>query len=306
MKHGRSIVLLLLSWWCLFRLLRSYPTASTVGDDFIVRDDGGCRSRDYVRHQQQFTNNSTSSSVTPGIVLFYHIAKTGGTTIRRNFAPLDHVHYVLAKGIPEKQIEAVLNGKQQNKKTILFVEFHKDSSGVPQLAGYIQDWRRRSQQRNIRFFAFTLLRDPIALHVSAYTFLHPEAMGNSDRSSGPALEEQLLEGARPNRQCRVLYHGQGPVALTTAVVSARECEQVRHHLCHDWDWVGTTEQLNTSTFPILYQFIHYTTRPEHVVVKSANVQPKTFSISNHTRQRLEQLSRLDQTLYNVFSEHTDG
>ena len=289
MKHARSIVLVLLSAVCLAHVLRYHPTATL--SDSVVHQTTGCRSR---RQHDLQPNSNVSRTSAKGIVLFYHIAKTGGTTIRRNFARAGNVHYVLAKGIPEKQIDAVFTHKR--RKRVLFVEFHKDSPGLPQLDRYVHEWRLRSQQLQIPFFAFTLLRDPVSLHVSAYTFFH-----HKGTSSGRSDSQLIVESAVPNRQCRVLFHGQGGTA-NLPDVTADNCRQVQQHLCSNWDWVGSTESLNSSTFPMLYIRIHREPWSQQHVVVSANVQHKNYSFSKQTRQKLERLSRLDRELYNAFRE----
>lgn len=302
-----------------------------------TRLDNKCRSR-----QRPALFNSSSSlgggddddDDDGAVILFYHIAKTGGTTIRRAFAgTTSHVKYVLAKGVPHRQVGAFLErqkhrGMRQSgshgskRRMVLFIEFHGISPGLSELSKWMPIWRSQCEEQNLRFFAFTLLRDPVALHISAFTFFHhrddDDPMTKTSSTNTPSKQEQLLlQTALPNRQCRVLHHGQGRKQraphLHSAVTPA-QCHSVQHHLCRDWDWVGTTEQLSASTLPALVSLVHgasSSTAPSSPLLATtttassiapANVQNRTVTVSHEVRQRLQDLSALDWELYRFFQQ----
>ena len=311
-QRCRSIALLgILVVW----LTRWLPLELLLPASLTERRDNKCTSK-----QMPFFHNNMTQGDNGAVILFYHIAKTGGTTIRRAFANVSHVRYVLAKkNVPHRQVDAFLKVQQNNKhngitrRKVLFLEFHGISPGLSELSERIISWRSQCTEKNIRFFAFTLLRDPVALHISAFTFFRHDdnkAMARNTSSSFALLQDQLLQTALPNRQCGVLHHGQGnKLSPSLSAVTSAQCDNVRQHLCREWDWVGTTEQLNTSTLPALHSIVHGTSAEVATVssinIASANVQNWTVTVSQDTRQRLQNLSILDWELYKFFQKVTE-
>jgi len=255
-----------------------------------------------------YYNHTLPSFNDSGVILFYHLAKTGGVTIRNIMKDMEHVEFLRASNTSEfehisENISMILNRTTQPK--ILFVELHAGQSlpGLAELSPIMQQWHRLSQQHDIPFFAFTLLRDPIHVHVSAFLFFHLlrcTASWCSVRKSRPS-EKNLLNSITPNRLCSSLARGQDHEDLIYQNVSAGECLEVEKLLRQDWNWVGTTEEISTTTLPMVFEMLHYI--PKNTT--SSNVSSRgdllnVKNISQATRMALKNQSKLDYKLYNAF------
>jgi len=85
----------------------------------------------------------------------------------------NYLEVFLEKAVPK--INNYLSSPNNNGK-ILFVEVHgMDNYHAQELEPYLHAWRQRSQETQVPFFAFTILREPIAEQVSFFNFyfLHP-------------------------------------------------------------------------------------------------------------------------------------
>ena len=179
-----------------------------------------------------------------GVVAFYHVAKTGGSTIRGFLERLSRersseFRYIRFTNGPDRNIQAtnettttsgsrcVPSGRKKSKmrtfhesiktrllsnstepqKTLLF-KWHGESMGLKNLAPYIQQWRSMSHTHNTPFFAFALVRDPIPFAVSCFKFFHLgcELSWCEHDQYDNATEDNLLLSVKPNQQCFLLTH----------------------------------------------------------------------------------------------------
>ena len=91
----------------------------------------------------------------------------------------DKVNYVTANTLEVfqqktvSQVNYYLQSKNHTKGKVLFIEVHgMDNYHVLELEPYLHYWRELSKQSGVPFFAFTLLREPISLHVSFFNFYY--------------------------------------------------------------------------------------------------------------------------------------
>jgi hypothetical protein len=101
-----------------------------------------------------------------GVVVFNHIAKTGGTTIRENFSKLPNVEWQFVGGLDDlltysKEVDHRLTSKIKDNK-ILFLELHGPVPGMFTLHDFLDRWQRIAEKEGTSFFAFTMVRDPVA------------------------------------------------------------------------------------------------------------------------------------------------
>lgn len=238
-----------------------------------------------------------------GLVIFYHLPKTGGTFIRDTLInanmPVERVFstkQLLGNKYGER-IQKLLSGETTE---LLVLELHGRFVGIPQLP--IRQWRDTALRHNVPFFAFTLLRDPVAFHDSYFSFFHRK--GCQYRWCEPITydemsESHLLESLVPNKQCELLYHGQLELKWNVTedrTVTKRQCDTVEKLLRNDWDWVGTTEQVSTSTIPKLFQLLLHQEPPPSVSAVAFVRQAKVVhSVTTTTAIRAR--SWMDERLY---------
>lgn len=92
-------------------------------------------------------------------------------------------------------------------------------------------------------------------------FHHPECHFNwCERQTFNTTEENLVKSAVPNRQCLTYSRGQHeakPFGKTLGPdINKMDYRQVHDRLWNDWDWVGLTEELNSTTLPMLSHMLH--------------------------------------------------
>ena len=126
---------------------------------------------------------------------------------------------------------ATLNIAEKEKKLIL-LELHVEHPApnfpsLVELAPMIQHWRKEADNRNVGFFAFTMVREPVAHALSFFNFFH---VGHNDDRPPPTLIDHdywnpfqplnmsesnfLHSNYMNNRQCRML--GSDPEATKSA------------------------------------------------------------------------------------------
>jgi hypothetical protein len=252
-----------------------------------------------------------------GMVVFYHIAKTGGTTVRELFTKRTDYWRVCNHSqllTMNAQLPQLLQQQQPRTKT-LFLELHVGGEMyLPGMAGlhpYLVHWRSLAQRHDMPFFAFCLLREPASYHKSYYTFFHAERCTKSfcEKPKFANLSDQtLIQTAVPNQQCHTLVYGQylgnhePPLDTVHPPVTRDECwSTVNMFLQHDWDHVGRTEDLSNLILPALSKLLmlnHSQQITNKIYNKGSNWVKKEFEIQNQTRDYLRyNLSNLDLELY---------
>jgi hypothetical protein len=246
-----------------------------------------------------------------GVVLFHHIAKTGGITIRKTF---DRRHGILMKRgrtrigmikdvIPDiKEMLGSNNTKFiRSPKKILFVELHGyDIPGLMTWSSKINSWRKLAAANNRSFFMFSLLREPISAQVSYFNFFNvPPCNGTwCLEQYHNATESDFLGALHPNNQCRsfVRFPQYGPPPNQT------ECNAAYDWILQNMDWIGTMEEMNTVTLPLLsHMLLGSATKIGEI--KMHNVQQekpnriRVSDLSDAALQVVKNATALDQELY---------
>ncbi|CAB9506790.1 expressed unknown protein [Seminavis robusta] len=220
------------------------------------------------------------------MIVFLNIPWTGGNIIRQLFRHHRDWRYIHPMPMPPQSSNDEITSTLQNwiPGTKLFYEHMiVDGENEPSMMDWkvrddLNRWRAMARIRNIPFFAFTIVRNPIGFVASQFR----EAKRGSSGGDGPTSEQEFLHLVQPNPQCssycaRRCSHEitsshnnrshstqQDPhnnqQVLIEAPSDLQKCKAVYDALKQDLDWIGTTERLSRETLPILQQMI-------------ANVQP---------------------------------
>lgn len=252
---------------------------------------------------------------TGGLVVFLHVAKTGGTSIRKDFETMAKVKRVLDEKQLSGEAAAKIDWHLSKENTVnqtMLLELH-GGHGEPmtifQIHPYLQKWKSQAAANNKQVFVFTLLREPVSFHVSYFNFFrHPNC--KSAWCETPLMEiteENLLTSMIGNHQCQYLARPYNNDVNTAVPVSQHECEAVYEILKSDLDWIGTTEDMQDITLPLLSFML------------SGNAEAgRKMKVQNHRRGKLSRhslqetsvsrirlASRYDQYLYErARSEYT--
>ena len=250
-----------------------------------------------------------------GVVLFWHVYKTGGTTIRLNFRRLPTVEFVRVKtrrsfdNIALPMISQRLARARAYKKP-LFVEVHVEApdDAFPTLLSLrqqLREWKAISAKSGVPFFSFTLLREPFSFGLSFFNMFHA-VQKKYDWNPFELLEptdENLKKSFVWNRQCLILgLTGDG--ISRDKIPTASVCRQVKEMLLHDLDWVGTTENLQTETLPLLtHLLLQNVSVGQSMASFRPVVEPKRSlsraNITDATKRYILDHSSLDSELYNA-------
>jgi hypothetical protein len=214
-----------------------------------------------------------------GVVIFYHSPKTGGMSVRHNFQNVSYnIHHEMLgyngktlqgrySGIVDGFLTRNRHDKLSHDTDILFLELHGPTDSVLQLYTKLQRWRRLSAAHDTGFFAWSLVREPVAYTVSYFNFFWAAPClfpSGCPYKLYRATTDNLLFTAKPNLQClywsrsdvtwRLFKDHHDPsdlsgVAYPTA--TEQECQAVGSVLLSEMDWVGTTDKLSQETLPLL-------------------------------------------------------
>eukprot|EP00536_Pseudo-nitzschia_multiseries_P001055 jgi/Psemu1/180019/e_gw1.13.82.1 len=196
-----------------------------------------------------------------------------------------------------KDCVSTVNLAATNKKLVL-LELHvedpaPDFPSLVDLGPKIEQWRALADQRGVEFFAFTLVREPVAHALSFFNFFHCRMLGSDPQSTFAApkylvwntelvTEEQIKKSNEP---CHI--------------------DEVHDTLFHSMDWVGTTEGLQNETLPLLTQLVlndpsvGRENAPFKVFDKNpnGNVGMKKHDLSPKTLSKILEQTELDRGLY---------
>ena len=251
-----------------------------------------------------------------GLVVFLHVAKTGGTTIRQEFGQLPKVD---VKRVFDKEdldssnstIDWFLS-KENNKDinseaTTLLLEIH-GGKGEPmtifEIHPYIQKWRAQAKVNEKNVFVVTLLREPESFYVSYFNvFKNPGCTAKwCDSPTMKLTEENLLASAVPNHQCQFLARKVDKHQNSQVPVSREECQSVFQLMKADLDWVGFTETMQETTLPLLFFSLSGNTTAGRKIFEVRNKFRRRDRLSRKkltasALQHLANISSYDRELY---------
>jgi hypothetical protein len=237
----------------------------------------------------------TDSRATQSTVIFLHIGKTGGTTLRkiiyRNY-PRSEVLLVRARGRPREETLAdfttLPEAERARPRLIVGHTVFGLHELVPRPATYI-----------------TMVRKPTSLALSQFAFVQRRAGHRHHQlvtSNGMSLEEYLDAGISmemDNGQTRAIA---GDLDTPYGQVTEQHLERAKENLDRHFAVAGLTERFDESLIMLKltlgWHRIHYV---------RANVSPRSArpAVPPATLRRLEEQNRFDVELYRYVNERFD-
>mmetsp|Transcript_10952 Transcript_10952/g.21757 ORF Transcript_10952/g.21757 Transcript_10952/m.21757 type:complete len:370 (+) Transcript_10952:143-1252(+) len=250
------------------------------------------------------------------LIVFFHVPKTGGTSIQYNFNKLQGVNYHFAPGRGrynqiKKSIDKWLQQTRHSSDgEVEFVEFHAGSCpSFMQLHQQVASWRKTAEAKGINFFSFTLVREPISFAFSVYNdlcvmrgqcggglnaFIEMDWVNKQTQFFNTGWSKFIQGRRRSNRT-----EDMGPSESEAALLFTKMKSIL--------DWVGPSECLVNDTIPLLKYYI-----PSIDVdnFSSSNVVKKDLDgilyksmLSHNELDYLHSIMRLDTMLYQNVINH---
>lgn len=299
--------------------------------------------RDQSKRHQHFNNKENAQNIFNNKEKTKNSAASSDSSSSTTSSP-ELYFTMIRKNIDwNKDCLVTLNMAKDEKKLIM-LELHVEHPApnfpsLVELAPMIQRWRKEADNRGIGFFAFTLVREPIAHALSFFNFFH---VGHNAHRRPPSLDDhdywnpfQPLNSSESNflrsyfvdnRQCRMF--DSDPEATYSAPddlvwikkeqqqqretdndesyqhINPCRIDEVHNALFESLDWVGSTENLQNETLPLLTKLV-----ANDPLVGRNNAPYKVFDnvgipgmkkegLSEETLSRILEQTRLDRRLYN--------
>jgi Fe2+ or Zn2+ uptake regulation protein len=258
-----------------------------------------------------------------GVVIFFHVAKTGGTSIRSIFGDRQRIPTVYLETVYNAShflnsaalIDRVLtkNTTFDIGKNVLFLETHGlNAPALPFMHPHIQRWREMAAEHGTSFFTFTIIRDPVSYAVSYFNFFNaaPCTLGFCPWRLYMPTEGNLVQTTEANNQCLLMARDHWGIFMqkNRTAPTPQECDNVYDLLLQDMDWVGTTEAMSEETIPLLtYMLSRNMTLAQTPIDHTFNVMSATknessvlkrSSLHPTTVDYIRSMSYLDQENYN--------
>ena len=231
--------------------------------------------------------SSVFDETSPLGIIFLHIAKTGGTTIRSYFGQFQRkkgdearniatvrTRLSLKMGDFERSSQAIQRhlkmktvfGKSPSSSSkILFVEFHgqgliSSSTTSRSFPHHLKIWKQIANEYGSRLFTFTLWRHPASHAISYYHHLlnHTDVEGKYLTNS-PIFSRQcstlsrLLEHDDVSNKRHQVDHSN---SKTLNHATPWDGLQVYQQVLSQLDWIGTTESIDNVTIPLLNRLVN--------------------------------------------------
>lgn len=266
-----------------------------------------------------FTSNFPPHNKT--VVVFFHLGKTGGSTIKSIFERSKGTEYKFVTGLSgwnktEKEVNKWFKSIEQGKGhdfVLKFIEIHGFSPSFMSLRETMKQWRETSAKANINFFLFTMVRNPISLSFSMFNdHCTKRKKCKIEHLKQPRIKS-FLQMDWVNQQNKYfldgwnVYYNNRMERRTGNSPSERVSRNLFHEMTSYFDWVGTTECLSTDTLRILKKINPLLTDDNFEHSNVANQSLPGFitkdMLDEASMKYLKDITLLDSRLYNELVSH---
>lgn len=210
-----------------------------------------------------------------GIIYYLHIPKSGGSTVREFLSSRSSLK-VARKRNEYKQMVMEIDQLLRNGTNGKIHAFESHSSNIPpyvQISPKVREWKAVAAAKDVPFFTFTLLRDPISYQISSFNYYY---LGRRRRLANDTVQD-FIDTLQIDPQCDFLVHGGGFTSMLDGYIrnnfalkdvngriNNHDCDTAYQTLFQDMDWIGSTAGMQTQTLPLLNYLTLSRGLPQHV------------------------------------------
>lgn len=200
------------------------------------------------------------SNLDNGVVLFFHLPKAGGVSMRQMVKQSTQLQYTSndkrrSSDWMERQKHEITKWVSQPPlpnatETVRFAEFHWDLESIVSMDSNLTQWRQLARQNNVPFFVFMSVRQPLDYFLSFFNFMCIFLHRHKSATCPPPWNvDTMLKRVPDNPQTRwICYATQMPGLKEhdfDVSVPVRDCQgAVFDILKRNFDWIGDTKKLD--------------------------------------------------------------
>ncbi|KAL7560566.1 hypothetical protein ACA910_001432 [Epithemia clementina (nom. ined.)] len=242
-----------------------------------------------------------------GLIIFFHVAKNGGTTIRRFLQGYNRVNVIWGPSTFIRNwalMRTIVEGRNNSTRArTTVVEIHMGpDTAVVELEKAIQTLRARALVNNIPFFVFSTVREPLSYAVSYYNY---QNIGINPRyEHGTDSEEDFLRLSLPSPQC--LFFARGELATTKDFpifgrdLTQTECQEAYQSMTRTIDWIGTVDKIQNETLPLLAYLLEGKKRHVDTVQHNMANKEVRIELQNLTASAIAHIRNITQADLEIF------
>jgi hypothetical protein len=243
-----------------------------------------------------------------GIVLFYHMPKTGGTALRYLAKKNEQIEFHSNQKVSMEEIKQQINQWTMSKDIVVgegqkvkFVELHYALEPFVASNDDLVKWRADAKENNIPFFVFTVLREPVEAFISFFNYFCI-LLGKAGHVQCPLPHDfnKMIEISPDNPQARWLCFA------TTLSLNEKNNDQLESFdscasrlpdmMDSNFDWIGIKSRLKDTSAVFDTMGIALGWAYKNNIKKLAGFQKKK-NFSTKEMETVENLLNEDSKMY---------